>query len=136
LAESRQMLKRLGKEQLLIQSGDLACPWQLLPACDAAVYFGSAGGSLACYWAMFLGVPVAASVKPVAEGRNDDLLIDQKTCLVSSQNNQRLLSYSISRLLDDCGLSKKLSAAASSAANKRFDLKTYRANLNDIYNQL
>ena len=64
---AQQVVHELGNQISLIQDARLASPWQLLPACDAALAVDANCDCLSLQWALKAGCPVAAAPQPLLD---------------------------------------------------------------------
>lgn len=62
---AQQVVYELGSHISLIQDARLASPWELLPACDAALVMDADCDALSLQWALAAGCPIATVPKPL-----------------------------------------------------------------------
>lgn len=62
-AQTQRIYEHAGKPDMLIQEALLACPWQVLPACDVALVIDPACSGLCRVWAELCGTPVIGPAK-------------------------------------------------------------------------
>lgn len=63
LAQAQRIYENAAKPDMLIQDAQLACPWGVLPACDAALVIDTHCAGLCRVWAELCGTPVIGPAK-------------------------------------------------------------------------
>ncbi len=128
-AQSRRMMDNYGAGGLVAQEPQLAAPWQVLPACDAAMSLGDRGGGLALRWAMAAGLPIVAECHPLQE----EWLVADTTALLCDRDQIKRLAHRLHQVLRDRDLASRLGGAARHAAEADASPAAYAAAVRRVY---
>ena len=129
---ARQMLDGFGQSRMLIQDSRLALPWDVLPACDAALILEDRPPQLATRWAMLAGTPIVAQTPDAAS----ELLAHDQTALLSPTGDLRTLAHHLTQVLQEDRPGAHTRAAE--AQQKIIDtnsLPRFHASLDQAYHQ-
>lgn len=115
----------------IIREPRMAQPWQVLPACDAAIATGHAGSGLALLWAMAANVPILGDATYAVS----EIVEDHHSALLYQPNEIRDLARRITELMDDTQLAWQLKDTARHECYSFFSRKTYCSNVQHVYEQ-
>ena len=94
-ASAWQMMIAYGVGHLVAQDARVAAPWQVLPACDAALLIGQSAASLSLRWALAAGIPVVAESVPGVE----EAVADHPHVLLAEPGQPKRLAHRLHQTL-------------------------------------
>lgn len=124
--------RHLGRAGRVIVEPLLSRPWEVLPACDAALAFAGSGEGLSLLWAMASNVPIVGE----ATYGISEIVEDRHSALLVKPGVRQALSTRIRQLVDDRQLAWKLRDTARHEAYSFFSRLRYCQSLQCVYEQI
>lgn len=124
--------RHLGRSGLLVVEPRLSQPWEVLPACDAALALRGSGEGLSLLWAMASNVPIVGE----ATYGISEIVEDRHSALLVKPGVRQALSTRIRQLTDDRQLAWKLRDTARHEAYSYFSRLRYCQSLESVYEQI
>src|SRR5690606_36726272 len=94
----------------------LARPWELLPACDAALAIGPHAGGVSLLWAMACNILIVGEATYAVS----EIVEDRHSALLCKPGDAQAAAHRLPPLLDERQLACKLRATAHSEAFSLF----------------
>lgn len=127
-----RLLMNYGVARLIVQESRVASPWQILPACDAALIPAEHVGGLATCWAMAAGLAIVTENDSPADG----MLRNEHNALIADRDQPKRLAHRLHQLIVDQPLASRIGEQARRDAQQRFAPGTYAAGVTDLYRSL
>ncbi len=129
---ARRVARGIGKPDNLIDEPRLDRPWEILPACDAALTLGPHGGGLSLLWAMAAGVPIVAQASYAVS----EIVEDRHSALLTRPGSAATLARRLGQILADPGSARTLADTARHEAFSYFSRQRYGRALATVYGQI
>lgn len=131
-ARAQRVARGLDRPARVMQDEAIARPWEILPACDAALVIGEHAGGLSLLWAMACNVPIVGE----ATYAISEIVEDRHSALLCKPDDAQATAHRLRQLLEDRQLAWKLRDTAHSEAFSFFSRQRYCQSLSGIYTQL
>lgn len=130
--QAQDVMDNFGTGWRIVQEGQLAWPWRVLPACDVAMVTGESWAGLSIAWAQAARIPVIAE----ASDTTRHLIRHDHDGLLGEAGKPKRLAYQLQRLLADQHLVQRLTDAAWQRITDATCRQQYQRDLSNLYADL